>query len=70
MNQSIRPSKFFGFVLGTYLGIYTRDQYLLSYSQKCDMLNRDFKRLSETIDKQINDEQIIVDSMVRKLEKL
>lgn len=34
------------------------------------MLNRDFKRLSETIDKQINDEQIIVDSMVRKLEKL
>lgn len=43
---------------------------MLSYSQKCDMLNRDFKRLSETIDKQINDEQIIVDSMVRKLEKL
>lgn len=46
----IRISKPIGFIIGTVLGIYTRDNYLYPYPLRVSDLQQDYEKINKNID--------------------
>ena len=46
----IRISKPIGFIIGTLLGIYTRDNYLYPYPLRVSDIQQDYEKINKNID--------------------
>lgn len=64
----LRISKPIGFILGAFLGIYTRDNYLYPYPLRVSDLQQDYERLNSSIEERMDGLQGTIAKMDEQLQ--
>lgn len=65
----IRTSKPLGFILGTLLGIYTRDNYLYPYPLRVYDLQQDYEKLNNSIEDRMNSLSVTIVKMEEQMQQ-
>ena len=65
----LRISKPFGFIVGLYLGITTRDNFLYPYTIKVQDLQQEYTTVMAKLDQEDSDLSKTIDKMTKDLDK-